>query len=81
MGRTGRIRKPLKTAAELRGQLTLSPEEGAIVLGISRTKFYDEIMPLVRTGRIRSIKIGERRRIYTESLLAWAAAEAERSAA
>lgn len=74
-----RASKPKKSAAELRGQVTLSPEKAAIVLGISRTKFYDAIMPLVRTGRIRSLQIGGRRHIYTESLLAWAEAEAARS--
>ena len=45
-------------------RLLLRPEEAARRLGISRTVLFD----LVRSGRIKSLKIGRSRRIQVSAL-------------
>jgi excisionase family DNA binding protein len=45
-------------------RLLHSPEEAASILGVSRTCVYD----LIRTGQLRSVKLGKARRIPSEAL-------------
>lgn len=64
-----------------RDKITVSPGEAAELLGIDRSTFYDRVMPYVRTGHIRSLRIGRRQLIFVDSLLAWAEAQASEQAA
>lgn len=41
------------------GKVLLKPEEAALVLGIGRTQIFH----LIRTGALRSVKIGASRRV------------------
>jgi excisionase family DNA binding protein len=50
------------TITELR--LLLRPEEAARVLGLGRTKVYD----LMRSGSLRSVKVGNSRRVSMAAL-------------
>jgi excisionase family DNA binding protein len=45
-------------------RLLLTAQEAAQALGVSRTKVYD----LMRSGRLRSVKIGGSRRIPVDAL-------------
>mgnify|MGYP001155198368 CR=1 FL=1 len=45
-------------------RLLLTAQEAAQSLGVSRTKIYD----LMRSGRLRSVKIGGSRRIPVDAL-------------
>jgi excisionase family DNA binding protein len=45
-------------------RLLLTPHEAAEALKVSRTKVYD----LMRSGRLRSVKLGGSRRIPVEAL-------------
>lgn len=54
-----------------RNRTTLSPTEAAKMIGIDRSTFYRRVMPYVWSGAIQSIKIGSRRCIFIDSLLAW----------
>lgn len=45
-------------------QLLHKPEEAAWMLGVSRTCVYD----LMRTGQLRSVKLGKARRISSDAL-------------
>jgi excisionase family DNA binding protein len=45
-------------------RLLLTAQEAAQALGVSRTKIYD----LMRSGRLRSVKIGGSRRIPVDAL-------------
>jgi excisionase family DNA binding protein len=46
------------------GRLLLRPEEAAQVLGLGRTKVYE----LIRSGALRSVKVGNSRRVSTAAL-------------
>ena len=46
------------------GRLLLRPEEAAKALGVSRTTVFE----LIRTGDLRSVKIGNARRISATAL-------------
>jgi len=45
-------------------RLLLRPEEAARVLGLGRTKVYD----LMRSGALRSVKVGNSRRVSMAAL-------------
>jgi excisionase family DNA binding protein len=45
-------------------RLLLRPEEVAGILGVGRTKVFE----LIRTGELRSIKLGRSRRVSTDAL-------------
>ena len=47
-------------------RLALSPDEAAAALGVSRTFFYDQVMP-----RLRIVSQGGRRLIPVTELQAW----------
>ena len=70
-----------KPRTPLRDRITVSPGEAAELFGIDRSTFYERIMPHVRAGRIRSLRIGRSVRIFVDSLLAWAEAQAGEQAA
>ena len=57
-------------------KIAVSPGEAASMLSISRSTFYREVMPLVRTGTIRSLRVGKSQRIFVDSLRAWADSQA-----
>lgn len=65
----------------LRERIAVSPGEAAELLGIDRSTFYERVMPHVRAGRVRSLRIGRSVRIFVDSLLAWAEAQADEQAA
>ncbi|MGH9116437.1 MAG: helix-turn-helix domain-containing protein [Acidimicrobiales bacterium] len=44
--------------------LLLRPEEAAVLLGIGRTRVFD----LIRSGELRSVKIGNSRRVSPTAL-------------
>ena len=46
------------------GRVLLRPEEVATALGIGRTAVFE----LIRTGALRSVKIGKSRRIPTDAV-------------
>jgi excisionase family DNA binding protein len=46
------------------GRVLLRPEEVATALGIGRTAVFE----LIRTGELRSVKIGKSRRIPTDAV-------------
>lgn len=52
-------------------QWAVSPTEAAQLLGLKLRTFYQQVMPYVYSGTIRSAKIGRNRRIDVESLRAW----------
>ena len=52
-------------------RLLLRPSEGAQVVGLSRSKFYE----LLSSGQIPSITIGKARRVVAEDLRAWVEAQ------
>jgi excisionase family DNA binding protein len=52
-----------ETTVEL-GRVLLRPEEVATALGIGRTAVFE----LIRTGELRSVKIGKSRRIPTDAV-------------
>lgn len=60
-------------------KIAVAPAEGAQLLSISVTTFYERVMPHVRTGRIRSMRVGRSVRIFVDSLLEWANAQAEQA--
>jgi excisionase family DNA binding protein len=51
------------------GRLLLRPEEVAQVLGIGRTTVFE----LMRSGELRSVKIGVSRRVLMESVTTYVA--------
>jgi excisionase family DNA binding protein len=51
--------EPVSRERHAPGRLLLRPEEGADVIGVSRSQFYE----LLADGRIRSLKVGRLRRI------------------
>jgi excisionase family DNA binding protein len=53
-------------------KIAVSPGEAAALLSIDRATFYRRIMPLVRAGTIRSLRVGKSQRIFVDSLRAWA---------
>ena len=52
------------TTTATAGQLLLRPEEVARALGVGRTTVYE----LIRVGELRSVKIGNSRRISAAAL-------------
>jgi excisionase family DNA binding protein len=48
-------------------RLLLRPEEVAGILGVGRTKVFE----LIRTGELRSIKLGRSRRVSTEAVASY----------
>jgi excisionase family DNA binding protein len=69
-------RKP-KSQAKLAPseKIAVKPSEAAELLSMDRSTFYRKVMPHVRAGRIRSMRIGKLLRIFVDSLLAWAQAQ------
>ena len=57
-------------------KIAVSPGEAAALLSLDRSTFYRKIMPLVREGTIRSLRVGARQRIFVDSLRAWAESQA-----
>lgn len=57
--------------------LLLRPEEAALMLGIGRTKVYE----LIRSGALRSVRVGGLRRIPATALTAYVAELEEQEAA
>ncbi len=57
-------------------KIAVSPSEAAALLSLDRSTFYRKIMPLVREGTIRSLRVGARQRIFVDSLRAWAESQA-----
>ncbi len=57
-------------------KIAVSPGEAAALLSIDRATFYRRIMPLVRSGTIRSLRVGQSQRIFVDSLRAWADSQA-----
>jgi excisionase family DNA binding protein len=51
------------------GRVLLRPEEVATALGIGRTAVFE----LIRTGELRSVKIGKSRRIPTDAVYEYVA--------
>ena len=49
------------------GQLLYRPEEGASVLGVSRSRLFE----LLAAGEVESVQIGRSRRIPREALVAY----------
>ncbi len=49
---------------EITGQLLLRPAEAAQALGLSRTKVFE----LMKSGELRSVKIGHLRRVSASAL-------------
>ena len=54
----------MKTASGEIEPVLLRPEEVAAALGVGRTAVFE----LIRTGELRSVKIGKSRRIPTEAV-------------
>lgn len=69
-----------RTQVRLRDKIAVSPGEAATLLSIHRATFYERVMPHVRTGRIRSLRVGRSVRIFVDSLLAWAESQADSAA-
>lgn len=63
-----------------RDKIAVSIDEAAQLLSVSRSYFYNWAMPAVRTGRIRSLRVGRNVRIFVDSLMSWAADQAEPAA-
>jgi excisionase family DNA binding protein len=57
------------TEAIVQARLLLRPEEAAQALGVGRTTVYE----LLRTGELRSVRIGALRRIPTDALAEYVA--------
>jgi excisionase family DNA binding protein len=57
------------TEAIVQARLLLRPEEAAQALGVGRTTVYE----LLRTGELRSVRIGALRRIPTDTLAEYVA--------
>lgn len=60
-----------------REKIAVTIDEAAAMLSVSRRHFYDWAMPAVRTGAIRSLRVGRTIRIFVDSLLEWAHRQAE----
>lgn len=58
---------------EFTGRLLVRPEEGAEILGLTRTRIY----ALIASGRLRSVKVGRSRRIPMEDIERFVAEEVE----
>lgn len=56
-------------------KLAVKPSEAAELLSMDRSTFYRKVMPHVRAGRIKAMRIGALRRIFVADLLAWAQAQ------
>lgn len=54
-----------------RDPIAVPPSEAARLLGLPRRTFYDNVMPYVYDGTIKSAKISRKRLIDYKSLLAW----------
>ena len=69
---------PIPTAAaDSLGALLVRPDEAARLLAIGRNKVYE----LMRSGALRSVKIGSSRRVVTTSLAEFVARMSEETAA
>ena len=69
--------RTIKTQIAPQDKIAVSPAEAAQLLGLDRTTFYRRVMPHVYSGRIRSLRIGACRRIFVDSLRAWANGQAD----
>lgn len=56
-------------------KIAVKPSEAAELLSMDRSTFYRRIMPHVRGGEIRSLRIGNSVRIFVDSLREWANAQ------
>ncbi len=54
----------MSEVTEISGQLLLRPAEAAQALGLSRTKVFE----LMKSGELRSVKIGHLRRVSASAL-------------
>lgn len=54
-----------------RDPIAVDPTEAARLLGLPRRTFYDNVMPYVYDGTIKSAKICRKRLIDYKSLVAW----------
>lgn len=54
-----------------RDPIAVDPTEAARLLGLPRRTFYDNVMPYVYDGTIKSAKLNRKRLIDYKSLVAW----------
>jgi excisionase family DNA binding protein len=62
-----------KGTAPQPGRITVSPSEAAALLGVSRSFFYEHVMP-----ELDVIRLGRKRLVSLRELEAWTAREAAR---
>ena len=55
----------------------LTIDEAVVMTSISRSAFYARVMPHVRRGAIRSVRLGTKPLIYRDSLAQWLDGESD----